>query len=45
MKFVSKGPINNKPALVHLKPWCQKDNKPLSEAMIVHLNIYVSLGL
>ena len=34
LKFVAKGPINNKPALVHIMAWCQIGDKPLSEAML-----------
>ena len=33
-KFVSKAPINNKPALVQIMAWCQPGNKPLPEPMM-----------
>ena len=35
MKFVSRGPINNIPALVEIMVWCRPGNKPLSELMMV----------
>ena len=28
LKFVLKGPIDNKPALVQVMAWCQTGNKP-----------------
>ena len=31
LKFVPKGPVNNKPALIQLMAWCWKGNKPLPE--------------
>ena len=37
LKFVSKGPINNIPALVQLMAWCQLGDKPLSEPMMIRL--------
>ena len=35
LKFVSKGLINNIPALVLKMAWCRPDDKPLSEPMLV----------
>ena len=35
LKFVSKGPINNIPALVHIMARCRPSDKPLSEPMLV----------
>ena len=37
LKFSSKGPINNIPALVQIMAWCRPGNKPLSEPMMVSL--------
>ena len=34
-KFVSKVPTNNIAALIQIMAWCQPDDKPLSEPMIV----------
>ena len=34
LKFVPKGTINNKPALVQIMAWRQTGNKPLSEPMM-----------
>ena len=34
LKFVPKGSINNKPALVQIMAWHQTGNKPLSEPMM-----------
>ena len=34
LKFVSTGPINNKPALDQIIAWCRTDDKPLSEPML-----------
>ena len=34
LKFVSKSPINNNPALVQIMAWCQIGDKPLSEPML-----------
>ena len=35
LKFVPKGPINNKPALVQIMAWRRPGDKPLSEPMMV----------
>ena len=47
LKFVPKGQINNKPALVQMMAWCQTGTKPLSELTIVLFTdvIHASLGL
>ena len=45
LKFVSKGRINNNPALVQIMAWRRSGDKPLSEPMIVYWCIYVSLCL
>ena len=37
LKFVSKDPINNIPALVQITVWRQPGGKPLSEPMMVKL--------
>ena len=37
LKFVSKGPINNIPALVQIMAWRQPGDKPLSKPMMVSL--------
>ena len=37
LKFVSKGPINNIPALIQVMTWCGPGDKPLSEPMMVSL--------
>ena len=37
LKFVPKGPINNKSALVQIMAWCRSGDKPLSEPMMVYL--------
>ena len=41
LKFVSKGPMNNIPALVHIMAWRRSGNKPLSEPMMVSLPTYI----
>ena len=35
LKFVLKGPIDNKSALVQVMAWCRTGDKPLSEPMMV----------
>ena len=37
LKFVSKGPINNIPALVQIMAWRRPGDKPLSETMLASL--------
>ena len=43
LKFVSKGPINNIPALVQIMAWRQPGDKPLSEPMVVRLPTHICL--
>ena len=38
--FVSKGPIDNNPALVQIMAWCRRGDKPLSEACWLMLDIF-----
>ena len=41
LKFVSKGPFNNNPALVQIMAWCRPGDKPLSEPMMVSLTMHI----
>ena len=41
LKFVTKGPINNIPALVQIMAWRRPGAKPLSEPMMVRLPIHI----
>ena len=41
LKFVSKRPIYNIPALVQLMTWCQPGDKPLFEPMMVRLPTHI----
>ena len=41
LKFVSKGPINNIPALVQIMAWRRPGDKPLSEPMVVSLLTHI----
>ena len=41
LKFVSKGPINNIPALVQIMAWRRPGDKPLSEPMMVRLLTHI----
>ena len=34
LKFVPKGPVDNKSALVHVMAWCQSVDKPPAEPML-----------
>ena len=44
LKFVAKGPIDSKSALVQVMAWCQSGTKPLPELMVIQFfNIYASL--
>ena len=43
LKFVSKGPINNIPALVEIMAWRPLANKPSSEPMMVSLLTHVDV--
>ena len=38
LKFVPKGPINNKPALVQLMAWRQTGDMPLPEPMLTQFS-------
>ena len=38
LKFVTKGPINNIPALVQIMAWRRTGDKPLSEPMMTQFN-------
>ena len=41
-KFVPKGPINNKAALVQVMAWHRTDDKPLPEPMLTqYTNVYM----
>ena len=35
LKFVPKGPIDNKPALVQVMAWCRTGTRPLPEPMLI----------
>ena len=41
LKFVSKGPINNIPALVQIMAWRRSGYKPLSEPIMVSLLMHI----
>ena len=41
LKFVTKGQINNTPALVQIMAWCPPGDKPLSEPMMVSLLMHI----
>ena len=41
LEFVSKGPINNIPALVQIMAWRRPGDKPLSETMLVSLLTHI----
>ena len=45
LKFVSKGPINNIPALVQIMAWGWPGNKPMSEPMMVSLLMHICITL
>ena len=38
LKFVPKGPIDNKSALVQVMAWRRTGDEPLSEAMMIQFN-------
>ena len=44
LKFVSKGPINNNPALVQIMAWRRSGDKPLSEPMMVSLLTHICVA-
>ena len=35
LKYIPKGPIDNKAALVQVMAWCRIGDKPLSEPMLI----------
>ena len=39
--FVPKGRVNTMPALVQIMAWCRPGNKPLSEPMMVRLQMHI----
>ena len=41
LRFVSKGPINNIPALIQILAWHRPGDKPLSELLIVKLPMQI----
>ena len=41
LKFISKGPINNIPALVHIMAWRRPGDKPISEPMLVFVLTHI----
>ena len=43
LKFVSKGSINNIPALVQIMAWCHSGQKPLSGSKMVRLPMHICL--
>ena len=44
LKFVSKGPINNIPAMVQIMAWRRPGDKPLSEPMVVNLATHICVA-
>ena len=44
LKFVSKVPINNIPALVQIMAWRRPGDKPLSDAMMVSLLTHICVA-
>ena len=44
LKFVPKGPIDNKSALVQVMAWRRTGDKPLSEPMLTQFTEYAALG-
>ena len=46
LKFISKGPVNNIPALVQIMPWRRPGDKPfLNQWWLFYWRIYASFGL
>ena len=45
LKFVSKGPINNIPAIVQIMAWRRPGDKSLSEPMMVSLPTHICVAL
>ena len=44
LKLVPKGSINNNPAMVKTMAWRRPGDKPLSEAMVVSLPMYICIA-
>ena len=44
LKFVPYGPINNIPVLVQIMAWHRPGDKPLSEPMVVSLEIHICVS-
>ena len=44
LKFGPRGPINNIPALVQIMAWRRPSDKPLSEPVVVSLQMHISVG-
>ena len=44
LKLVSKGPINNIPAMVQIMAWRRPGDKPLSEPMVVSLLMHICVA-
>ena len=45
LKFVPKGPIDNKPAFVQVTAWRQTGNKPLLEAILAEFTDAICAAL
>ena len=45
LRFISKGPINNIPALVQIMAWCRPGDKPLSEPIMVRLPMHICVTM
>ena len=43
LTFVTKGPINNNPALIQIMAWRRSGDKPLSEPMMVSLLTHIDV--
>ena len=43
LKFVPMDPVNNIPALVQIMAWCLPGDKPLSEPMVVRLQMHICI--
>ena len=41
LKFISKGPIDNKSALVQVMTWCRVGEKPLPESVVLRLLTHI----
>ena len=45
LKYISKGPIDNIPALVQIMAWRRPGAKPLSEPMMARLSVHICITL